>query len=190
MSLKRIEKQRPCRADRNRPQSPLPSPLPSPQLLSPSPPSSAANDVAIGGGDCRLSLSPSLPINTSRSLPRSDSRFKSLQMQRKEESRLSGSGRHAGRDRGRHARPAGRRSFQLPRCCIASRHRRFTARLQTLASPRSPSPIGRAAALKFEAKARFQISLSESVLEKGGGDWMNGVGVGGKSTKTFGNDGI
>ena len=33
-------------------------------------------------------VSLSLPINTSRSLPRSDSRFKSLQMQRKEESRL------------------------------------------------------------------------------------------------------
>ena len=50
--------------------------------------------------------------------------------------------------------------------------------------PRSLSPIGRAAALKFEAKARFQISLSESVLEKGGGDWMNGGRVGGKRERT------
>ena len=121
MSLKRIEKQRPCRADRNRPQSPLPSfllllncflPLLPPLPLTTSP--SAEETV----------VSLSLPINTSRSLPRSDSRFKSLQMQRKEESRLplSLSGRHAGRDRGRHARPAAVRSKMLYRVTSSTLH--------------------------------------------------------------------
>ena len=81
MSLKRIQKRRrPCRADQNRPQSPL---LFSTSAsvrcflslsLSLSLSSSAANDVAIGGCDSSSPLSPSLP--------RHPLRFKSLQMQR------------------------------------------------------------------------------------------------------------
>ena len=160
MSLKRIEKQRPCRADRNRPQSPLPS--------SSTAFSSAANDVAIGGGDCRLSLSPSLPINTSRSLPRFDSRFKSLQMQRKEESRLPLSLSLAGMLAGTGADTPGRPPF-VPRCCIASRHRRFTARLQTLASLDPPLPLAEPPPSSLKRKPGFKFHSQRACSRKEAG---------------------
>lgn len=114
--------------------------------------SSAANDVAIGGGDCPLSL----PINTSRLLPRSDSRFKSLQMQRKEESRLPLSLWPACWPGQGLTRPAGRPPF-VPRCCIASRHRRFTARLQTLASLDPSLPLAEPPPSSLKRKPGFKF---------------------------------
>ena len=147
MSLKRIEKQRPCRADRNRPQSPLPSP---PQLLSPSPPSSAANDVAIGGGDCRLSLFPS----THRA--RSPAPIPVLKVFKCKERRKAASLDLAGMLAGTGADTPGRPPF-VPRCCIASRHRRFTARLQTLASLDPPLPLAEPPPSSLKRKPGFKF---------------------------------
>ena len=113
-----LKEDREAAAVSSRPKSSPESPsfLPSPQLLSPSPPLPLTTSPSAEETVVSLSPSPSLPINTSRSLPRSDSRFKSLQMQRKEESRLPLSlslwpacwpGQGPTRPR-----PAGRRSFQ------------------------------------------------------------------------------
>ena len=149
MSLKRIEKQRPCRADRNRPQSPLPSLL-----------------------NCFLPLLPPLPLTTSpsaelrrlssRSLFPSTHRARSpapipvLKVFKCKERRKAASLDLAGMLAGTGADTPGRPPF-VPRCCIASRHRRFTARLQTLASLDPPLPLAEPPPSSLKRKPGFKF---------------------------------
>ena len=140
-----LKEDREAAAVSSRPKSSPEPPSFSPQLLSPSPPSSAANDVA-----CRLSLFPS----THRA--RSPAPIPVLKVFKCKERRKAASLDLAGMLAGTGADTPGRPPF-VPRCCIASRHRRFTARLQTLASLDPPLPLAEPPPSSLKRKPGFKF---------------------------------